>query len=67
MNSAIVLSKEFDTRCRRVGLQPEWGDVLRDLDRLQEVEIDKAGHRMTLRTPCTGVAGPLFGSEGPSA
>lgn len=22
--------------------QPEWGDVLRDLDRLQEVEIDQA-------------------------
>jgi hypothetical protein len=57
---ALILRKELDTRCRRVGLQPEWGDVLRDLDRLQEVEIDKAGRRMTLRTPCAGVAGPLF-------
>ena len=57
---ALILRKELDTRCRRVGLQPEWGDVLRDLDRLQEVEIDKAGRRMTLRTPCTGIAGPLF-------
>ena len=57
---ALILRKELDTRCRRVGLQPEWGDVLRDLDRLQEVEIDKARRRMTLRTPCAGVAGPLF-------
>ena len=57
---ALILRKELDTRCRRAGLQPEWGDVLRDLDRLQEVEIDKAGRRMTLRTPSTGVAGPLF-------
>jgi hypothetical protein len=24
------------------------------------VEIDRAGRRMTLRTPCTGVAGLLF-------
>jgi hypothetical protein len=30
------------------------------LDRLQEAEIDKAGRRMTLCTPCTGAAGPLF-------
>jgi len=44
----------------RFGLTGLSGDVLRDLDRLQEVEIDKAGRRMTLRTPCTGVAGPLF-------
>jgi hypothetical protein len=57
---ALILRKELDTRCRRAGLQPEWGDVLRDLDRLQEVEIDKAGRRMTLRTPSTGVVGPLF-------
>jgi Transposase DDE domain len=57
---ALILRKELDTRCRKAGLQPEWGDVLRDLDRLQEVEIDKAGRRMTLRTPCTGIAGPLF-------
>jgi Transposase DDE domain len=57
---ALILRKELDTRCRRANLQPEWGDVLRDLDRLQEVEIDKAGRRMTLRTPSTGVAGPLF-------
>ena len=57
---ALVLRKELDDRCRRAGLRPEWGDVLRDLDRLQEVEIDKAGRRMMLRTPFTGIAGPLF-------
>ena len=57
---ALVLRKELDNRCRRNGLRPEWDDVRRDLDRLQEVEIDKAGRRMTLRTPSTGVVGPLF-------
>src|SRR6201987_3643052 len=51
---ALILRKELDTRCRRVGLQPEWGDVLRDLDRLQQVEVTKGQHRTVLRTPATG-------------
>jgi transposase len=57
---ALVLRKELDERCRRAGLRPEWGDVLRDLDRLQEVTIGKDGRQMTLRTPATGLIGPLF-------
>jgi hypothetical protein len=57
---ALVLRKELDERCRNVGLRPEWGDVLRDLDRLQEVAISKDWRQMTLRTPATGVIGPLF-------
>src|SRR5215217_1088798 len=61
---ALVLRKELDARCRRAGFRPEWGDVLLDLDRLQEVEITKDGRRMTLRTPATGVVGPLFKATG---
>jgi hypothetical protein len=57
---ALILRKELDERCRIVGFRPEWGDVLRDLDRLQEVMITKDGRQMTLRTPATGVIGPLF-------
>jgi transposase len=57
---ALLLRKELDERCRMVGFRPEWGDVLRDLDRLQEVAITKDGREMTLRTPATGVIGPLF-------
>jgi hypothetical protein len=34
--------------------------VLRDLDPLQEVAISKDGRQMTLRTPATGLIGPLF-------
>jgi hypothetical protein len=36
------------------------GDVLRDLDRLQKIEIDKDGRQITLRTPASGGVGPLF-------
>jgi Transposase DDE domain len=57
---ALILRKELDERCRRAGFRPEWGDVLRDLDRLQEATITKDGRAMTLRTPATGVIGPLF-------
>src|SRR5690349_11232997 len=57
---ALILRKELDERCRNAGFRPEWGDVLRDLDRLQEVTISKDGRQMTLRTPATGVIGPLF-------
>jgi hypothetical protein len=57
---ALILRKELDARCRTAGLQPEWGDVLRDLDRLQEVVMEKDGRQMTLRTPATGLVGPLF-------
>ena len=61
---ALVLRKELDARCRKAGFRPEWGDVLLDLDRFQEVEITKDGRRMTLRTPATGVVGPLFKAAG---
>src|SRR3954471_20896354 len=57
---ALVLRKELDERCRNAGWRPEWGDVLGGLDRLQEVAITKEGRHMTLRTPATGVIGPLF-------
>jgi hypothetical protein len=61
---ALVLCKDLDARCRKAGIQPEWGDVLRDLDRLQEVAITKDGRRMILRTPASGVIGPLFKAAG---
>jgi hypothetical protein len=61
---ALVLRKELQTRCAGAGLKPEWGDVLRDLDRLQEVELARDGKRLVLRTPTTGVAGRLFQAAG---
>ena len=57
---ALVLRKDLDERCSKAAFRPEWADVLRDLDRLQEIEIDKDGRQITLRTPATGVIGPLF-------
>jgi hypothetical protein len=57
---ALVLQKELRDRLAAAGLDFEWADVLRDLDRLQEVEVEQDHKRFILRTPTTGCAGKLF-------
>src|SRR5262249_9565253 len=52
---ALILRQELDSRCRVAGFRPEWGDVLRDLDRLQKIEVDDGGAALTLRTPGSSV------------
>src|ERR1700757_1511320 len=61
---ALLLAKELEDRLHRHGVAAEWGDILRDLDRLQEIELDQDGKRFLLRTPTTGVAGRLFQAVG---
>jgi transposase len=61
---ALVLRKELQDRLAAAGLTLEWAEVLRDLDRLQEVEVDQDGKRFILRTPTTGCAGTLFQTLG---
>ncbi len=57
---ALVLRKELEHRLAAANLKPEWAELLRDLDRLQEVEVAHQGKRFILRTPTTGVAGKVF-------
>jgi hypothetical protein len=61
---ALLLAKELEDRLRRHGVAAEWGDILRDLDRLQEIILEQDGKRFLLRTPTTGVAGKLFQAVG---
>jgi hypothetical protein len=61
---ALLLAKELEDRLHRHGIAAEWGDVLRDLDRLQEIELEQDGKRFLLRTPTSGVAGKLFQAVG---
>ncbi len=61
---ALLLAKELEDRLHRHGVAAEWGDILRDLDRLQEIELEQDGKRFLLRTPTTGVAGKLFQAVG---
>jgi hypothetical protein len=57
---AFVLRKELDERCQIAGLRPERTDVLRELDRLQEIELNKDGWQIIMRTPAIGIISPLF-------
>jgi hypothetical protein len=61
---ALILRKELEDRLSHQALKFEWADVLRDLDRLQEIELEQDGKRFCLRTPVTGVAGKVFQAVG---
>jgi len=61
---ALVLARELEDRLDRHGVAAEWGDILRDLDRLQEITLEQDGKRFRLRTPTTGLAGKLFQAVG---
>lgn len=61
---ALVLRNALEQKLAEHGLKAEWADLLRDLDRLQEVEVEQDGKRLVLRTPVTGVAGSLFQATG---
>jgi len=59
-----VLRKELDERLAAVGLDPEWGDVVRDLDRVEEVTVDQHAKRFLLRTDAPGCSASVFKSVG---
>src|SRR6516164_4815241 len=47
---ALLLAKELEDRLRRHGVATEWGDILRDLDRLQEIRLEQDGKRFLLHS-----------------
>jgi hypothetical protein len=51
---ALMLRKELDERLDAAGAELEWGDIVRDLDRVEEVTVDQGPKRFVLRTqaPC---------------
>jgi hypothetical protein len=61
---ALVLRKELDERLAAAGADPEWGDIVRDLDRLEEVAVEQAGKRFLLRTATVGCAGAVLKAVG---
>jgi transposase len=57
---ALLLRYELETRLERRGWTLEWADVIRDLDRLQEVELELDGKGYLLRTEAKGTVGKVF-------
>ena len=57
---ALVLCKELQDRLERKGWSLEWADVIRDLDRLQEIEMSIDGKSYVVRTETRGTVGKVF-------
>ena len=57
---ALVLRQELEQRLERRGWTLQWADVIRDLDRLQEIEIRLDGKGYVLRTETKGTIGKVF-------
>jgi hypothetical protein len=61
---ALVLRKALDERLDAAGAALEWGDIVRDLDRVEEVSVDQGAKRFVLRTQAPGCAGVVCKAVG---
>jgi transposase len=61
---ALVLRYDLQARLRARGRAFEWADVIRDLERVEQVEVAHQGHRFLLRSQLSGTAGRVFQAAG---
>jgi hypothetical protein len=61
---ALVLRKALDECLEAAGVVAEWADIVRDLDRLEEVTIDQRDKRFVLRLQAQGCAGAVCKAVG---
>ena len=61
---ALVLRKELDERLAAAGVNAEWGDIVRDLDRVEELTVEQGPKRFVLRAQAPGCAGAVFKAVG---
>ena len=64
---ALALRYELQSRLKAKGRVYEWADVLRDLEQVQQVEVEHHGHRFWLRSELAGTAGRVFQAAGVAA
>jgi hypothetical protein len=60
----LVPRQELQARLEQRGHDPEWADVIGDLDRLQMVEVEQDGERFLLRSEVQGTCGTVFQAVG---
>jgi Transposase DDE domain len=61
---ALLLRKELDERLTAAGVAAEWGDIIRDLDRVEELTVEQGSKRFVLRAQAPGCAGAVFKAIG---
>src|SRR6202167_6731589 len=57
---ALVLRQELQARLAARGHDFEWSDIMRDLERVQYVEVAQGAKRYLLRSDLQGTAGHVF-------
>jgi Transposase DDE domain len=61
---ALLLRKELDERLAAAGVSAEWADIVRDLDRVEQITVDQEAKRFVLRPQAPGCAGSIFQAVG---
>ena len=61
---ALVLRKELDERLTAAGVTVEWSDIVRDLDRVEELTVEQGPKRYVLRAQAPGCVGAVFKAVG---
>jgi hypothetical protein len=61
---ALLLRKDLDERLAAAGVTAEWADIVRDLDRVEQVAVEQGSKRFLLRPQAPGCAGSLFQAVG---
>ena len=61
---ALVLRQELQSRLQTRGQRFEWAEVLRDLERVQYVEVAQGDKHFRLRSELQGTAGQVFQAVG---
>jgi hypothetical protein len=61
---ALVLRQELQARLEARGHQFEWADIVRDLERVQYVQVAQGNKEFLLRSELQGTAGRVFQSVG---
>ncbi len=64
---ALVLKQELESRLAKRGKKLEWANILRDLERVQYVEVARDGKKFLLRSELQGTAGHVFQAVGVAA
>lgn len=57
---ALLLRVELEERLARRGWKLQWEDIIQDLDRLQEIDLNMNGKAYRLRTEAKGSVGKVF-------
>src|SRR5271170_3222374 len=61
---ALLLRKDLDERLVAAGVTAEWADIVRDLDRVEQITVEQGTKRYVLRPRAPGCAGSLFQAVG---